>query len=75
MMAPNGLVDLAAALREALAEPESLVAVSIEEQEARRDIIDLIPEFNAALVGDNGKVLAGAIVNLRRHHSGSYSNG
>ena len=59
MMAPNGLVTLAAALREALAEPESLVAVSIEEQEARRDIIDLIPEFNAAVVRDNGKLLAG----------------
>lgn len=51
-MAPNNLLALAAALREALAVPESLVPVSREEQEARRDIIDLIPELNATLIGD-----------------------
>ena len=51
-MTQNNLLALAKALREALAVPESLVAVSKEEQEARRDIIDLIPELNAALIGD-----------------------
>jgi hypothetical protein len=51
-MAPNNLVTLAATLRKALAGPESLVAWSKEEEEARRDIIDLIPELNATLVGD-----------------------
>lgn len=56
MMAPSSLVTLAAALREALAAPENLVAVSKEEREARRDLIDLVPEFNAALIGD-GQVL------------------
>jgi hypothetical protein len=51
-MGPNKLVSLSAALREALASPECLVPVSREEQEARRDIIDVIPVLNAALVGD-----------------------
>lgn len=55
-MAPNNLVALAAALREALAAPESLIAESKEEKEARLDLIDLIPELNAALVG-NANVL------------------
>ena len=51
-MATNSLVSLAAAVREALAEPQSLSASSAEEQEARLDLIDLLPELNAALVGD-----------------------
>ncbi len=55
-MAPNNLIALAASLREALAAPESLVAESKEEKEARLDLIDLIPELNAALVG-NANVL------------------
>ena len=51
-MAPNNLVALAAALREALAAPESLTAESKEEKEARLDLIDMMPEFNASLIGD-----------------------
>jgi len=46
------LVALATAVREALATPQSLIASSPEEKEARLDLIDLIPELNAALVGD-----------------------
>ena len=52
-MAPNSLVALAAAMREALAAPESLIAISREEKEARLDLIDMIPKLNAALVGDS----------------------
>ncbi|CZR70241.1 related to sterigmatocystin 7-O-methyltransferase precursor [Phialocephala subalpina] len=51
-MSPSKLVALAAAVREALATPQSLVASSPDEQEARLDLIDLIPELDAALVGD-----------------------
>ncbi len=51
-MATNSLISLAAAVREALAKPQSLSASSLEEQEARLDLIDLLPELNAALVGD-----------------------
>lgn len=51
-MSANSLVSLAAAVRKALASPQSLLASSTEEQEARLDLIDLIPELNAALVGD-----------------------
>jgi hypothetical protein len=46
------LITLVAAVREALATAQSLVASSSEEQEARLDLIDLIPKLNAALVGD-----------------------
>jgi hypothetical protein len=56
-MAPNSLVALAAAMREALATPESLIAASREEKEARLDLIDMIPELNAALVGDSQVLL------------------
>jgi hypothetical protein len=51
-MSTNSLVSLAAAVREALAKPQSLAASSTEEQKARLDLIDLLPELNAALVGD-----------------------
>ncbi len=51
-MPANSLVSLAAAVTEALAKPESLLASSPEEQKARLDLIDLLPELNAALVGD-----------------------
>jgi hypothetical protein len=51
-MATNSLVSLAAAVREALAKPQSLAASSAEEREARLDLIDLLPELNATLVGD-----------------------
>ena len=56
-MAPSNLVALAAAMREALATPENLIAVSREEKEARLDLIDMIPELNAALVGDSQVLL------------------
>ena len=55
-MAPNNLVALAAAVREALAAPESLIATSKEEQAARLELIDMVPEINAALIG-NANVL------------------
>lgn len=51
-MSANSLVSLAAAVREALAKTQSLAASSAEEREARADLIDLLPELNAALVGD-----------------------
>ncbi|RFU25236.1 hypothetical protein B7463_g11100, partial [Scytalidium lignicola] len=51
-MATNSLVSLAAAVREALATPQALVASTPEELEARLDLIDLIPDLNAALVGN-----------------------
>ncbi|KAH8800400.1 O-methyltransferase [Xylogone sp. PMI_703] len=51
-MSANNLVALAAAVREALATPQSLEPTTPEEQEARLDLIDLIPELNAALVGN-----------------------
>jgi hypothetical protein len=51
-MSKNNLVALVATVREALATPQSLVASSPEEQEARLDLIDLVPELNVALVGD-----------------------
>jgi hypothetical protein len=51
-MATNSLVSLAAAVRAALAKPQSLAASSEEEKKARLDLIDLLPELNAALVGD-----------------------
>ncbi len=51
-MPANSLVSLAAAVTEALAKPESLSASSPEEKKARLDLIDLLPELNAALVGD-----------------------
>jgi len=51
-MAANSLVSLAAAVREALAKPQSLSPSSAEEQKARLDLIDLLPELNAALIGD-----------------------
>jgi hypothetical protein len=52
VMSKNNLVALVAAVREALATPQSLIASTSEEQEARLDMTDLIPELNAALVGD-----------------------
>lgn len=51
-MSTNKLIALAAAVREALATSQSLIASSPEEQEARLELIDLIPELNAALLGD-----------------------
>ncbi|KAF4633016.1 hypothetical protein G7Y89_g5105 [Cudoniella acicularis] len=51
-MSTNNLVSLAAAVRQALATPQSLVASSPEEQKARLDLIDLVPELNATLIGD-----------------------
>lgn len=51
-MSKNNLVALAAAVKEALASSESLTPSSPDEQEARLDLIDLIPDLNAALVGD-----------------------
>ncbi len=49
-MAPTNLVALAASLREALSSP--LVAESKADQEARLDIIDMIPVLNRKLVGE-----------------------
>jgi hypothetical protein len=49
-MPPTNLVTLAASLREALGSP--LVAESKAEQEARLDIIDMIPVLNRRLVGE-----------------------
>ena len=51
-MPTNSLVALTAAVREALTTPQSLEASSPKEQEARLELIDLIPELNAALIGD-----------------------
>lgn len=48
----SDLVALAKAVREALATPQKLIATTSEEQEAHLDLIDLIPELNATLVGD-----------------------
>ena len=50
MMSPTNLVALAASLRDALNSP--LVAESKAEQEARLDIIDMIPVLNRKLVGE-----------------------
>jgi hypothetical protein len=50
IMPPISLVTLAASLREALDSP--LVAESKVEQEARLDIIDMIPVLNRRLVGE-----------------------
>jgi hypothetical protein len=49
-MAPTSLVDLAASLRQALDEP--LIAGSKAEQQARLEIIDMIPLLNRKLVGE-----------------------
>jgi len=49
---PTNLIGLVAAVHEALANPQSLVASTSAEKEARLDLIDLIPELNATLVGD-----------------------
>lgn len=67
-MAPNNLVALAAAVREALAAPQTLIAESKEEKEARLDLIDMIPEFNAALIGDANvlRELAWSVSEVRR---------
>lgn len=51
-MSTNNLIALVAAVRDALATPQSLAALTPEEQEARLDLIDLIPELNARLIGD-----------------------
>ena len=51
-MSSNQLVTLAAAVREALSSPRGLVASSPQEQVARLDLIDLLPDLNAALVGN-----------------------
>ena len=51
-MVENGLVALASTLRQLLAAPKSLVPESKEEQDARLDIIDMIPELNRTLLGD-----------------------
>jgi hypothetical protein len=50
IMPPINLVILAASLREALDSP--LFAESKAEQEARLDIIDMIPVLNRRLVGE-----------------------
>jgi hypothetical protein len=49
---PTNLIALVAAVREALATSQSLVASTSAEKEARLDLINLIPELNATLVGD-----------------------
>lgn len=51
-MAPNNLVALAAQIREALASPQTLIAESKAEEEARLDIIDMIPDLNRTLNGE-----------------------
>jgi hypothetical protein len=51
-MAPSKLLALAAALRDALEDPQTLKPETNEEKEARLDLIDMIPELNAALIGD-----------------------
>lgn len=51
-MAENGLVALASTLRQVLAAPGSLVPESKDEQDARLDIIDMIPDLNRTLLGD-----------------------
>jgi hypothetical protein len=49
-MPPTSLIALAASLREALDSP--LVAESKAEQDARLDIIDMLPVLNRKLVGE-----------------------
>lgn len=51
-MVENGLVALAATLKNLLASPQSLVPESKAEHDARLDIIDMIPDLNRTLVGD-----------------------
>lgn len=51
-MPENGLVALAATLKELLATPQSLIPESKAEHDARLDIIDMIPNLNRTLVGD-----------------------
>jgi hypothetical protein len=51
-MPANGLVALAATLKQLLSSPQSLVPESKAEQNARLDIIDMIPDLNRTLVGD-----------------------
>jgi hypothetical protein len=51
-MTENGLVALASTLRELLASPKSLVPGSKAEQDARLDIIDMIPDLSRTLLGD-----------------------
>ena len=51
LMGPN-LVALAASIREALASPQTLVAETKEDKDARLDIIDMMPELNRALLGE-----------------------
>jgi hypothetical protein len=51
-MASSSLVALAASLKEALASPQSLVATTKEEEDARLDIIDMLPDLKRALVGE-----------------------
>ena len=50
-MAPN-LVDLVASLREALASPQMLGPQTKEEEIARLDILDMLPQINHTLIGD-----------------------
>ena len=51
-MAENGLVSLATMLRDLLATPNALVPESKEQQNARLDIIDMIPNLSRKLLGD-----------------------
>src|SRR5271154_6318030 len=51
-MSENGLVSLAATLKELLASPQSLIPESKAEHDARLDIIDMIPDLNRTLLGD-----------------------
>lgn len=57
-MASNKLVALAVAVKEALANPASLQGGSKEEKDARLDLIDMIPELNARLIGDANTIRA-----------------
>jgi hypothetical protein len=51
-MASSNLVALAASLKEALASPQSLAATTKEEEDARLDIIDMLPDLKRVLLGE-----------------------
>jgi len=51
-MATSNLVSLAAAVRETLASPQTLVPQSKAEEEARLDLLDLLPDLNRKLKGE-----------------------
>ncbi|KUJ11316.1 S-adenosyl-L-methionine-dependent methyltransferase [Mollisia scopiformis] len=51
-MSTSTLTTLLASVRSALATPSSLLPSTSSDQQARLDLIDLLPELNAALIGD-----------------------